>query len=111
MSQRRCPRIWCRPRLEILEARLPPGDILFDIGITVNGSDQPVATEAEVLVGLRFPGHRSWDDSNDLAHVFTGGVAWEPWRRARGSARPLKPTRTIAMRVRNLVASALWSAR
>ncbi len=57
----------CRPRCEILEDRLPPGNLLCGGGLSLLGvgSDRPVVTEAPTMSRL-FRGFRTGDDPADL---------------------------------------------
>src|SRR5262245_2776862 len=68
-SQSRRAGIRSGPRLELLEDRLPPGDILLGIGMTLNsfGSDAAAGTEA-VMEHRQFGG-LSWDDGDDRANL------------------------------------------
>src|SRR5260370_10553406 len=52
-----------QPRLEFLEARLPPGDLLLGVAMTLSsvGADLPVGPEVPVALGR--PRGLGWDDT------------------------------------------------
>ncbi len=79
MKQRFDAQYRCRPRCEILEDRLPPGNLLFGNGLSLLsvGSDRPVVTEAPTTLRL-FRDLHTGDDLADLPSANEDTVAIRP---------------------------------